>query len=175
MDHLVELQGPEEETMRPRPFTFAGVQLGAGEDSRDLVEKVVRARVRRELWFNLTGSVLAGTLPVLVERSLVAIGFIQDSPYSYLSRGLPLFYVGWAMYWGIRDAAVALALDEDHPLHGLIDVVKLDNGLPGVAFIQIVVIVYNLLGGGIYGFYKLVRQSRLDLAEVEQRKPVTTS
>ena len=175
MNHPAELQSAEEEAICPRPFSFAGVELGSGDDPRDLVEKIVRGRVRRELWLNLIGSVLAGTLPVLAERWLVAIGFIQNSPYFYVSRSLPLFYFGWAMYWGIRDAVLTFALDQDHPLHGLVRAVDFDHGLIGVALINIFVIVYNLLGGGIYGFHKLVRQSRLDLAEVEQRSVATST
>ncbi len=72
------------------------------------------------------------------------------------------------MYWGIRDVIRADNLEEHHPLEGFIRAMELHGllGHLGLAMCAVVLILYNLFGGGIYGFYRLIRQCKDDLTEV---------
>ena len=104
-------------------------------------------------------------------------------PYPYVSHGLPwfliFFYIGWALYWGVFDCLNAEIMDEEHGANRVIG--RLGNftgrALPwmsvmagsapvglaayGIIALQVCIIVlYSLFGGGVYAFYKLLRQSR---------------
>jgi len=171
-------QTPRLESASGQTFRFGGVELKSDDDAHDKVREQVLRRVKIELWVNSIGAMLVGSIPLFLERWLATTGLVDlPSPYPYWSRGLLLFYIGWAMYWGIRDAVNATALDKHHPLDGFISGVMNLHwmiGGYGLRFVLcgVVLISYNLLGGGIYGFYKLVQHSRYDLAEVGPNKSV---
>ncbi len=163
----------DEAAYRPT-FRFAGVELQPDDDPNDLSRKAVQGRVKGELWVNSIGSVLLGIAPLIVERWLATRGLTHvPSPYPWLSRGLPLFYVGWAMWWGVRDSVHASTMDERHPLNDFTDGVARLQWILGAGGVMIVcaasLIIYNLLGGGIYGLFKLIQKSKDDLKDVAPR------
>lgn len=159
-------QRPGGEPIYSQTFRFAGVELKPGEDAQALGRKVTRSRIVFELLINGVASVIVGLVPLLGERFLASTGLYDlPSPYPYLTHGLPLFYIGWAMYWGIRDWLLTTSLDEHHPLGRFMNAVLSAHGWLGGALIRVIVAygsltAYILLGGGVYGFCKLVRQFR---------------
>jgi hypothetical protein len=155
-------------------FRFAGVELRPEENSQD----AIRAQAKDDLRKNSIMSVVVGagaTVALIIgEQSFNDVGFLWyrlPAQYPYISHGLLFFYIGWATYYGARDCINANLMDEEHGANravggvfGWIREIQMSFGALGVYATVILVgaalIVYNLLGGGIYGFYKLLRDSR---------------
>jgi len=158
---------PDQET-----FHFAGVELRPGESPQDKMREAAMA----DLWKNSVISILIGlgfAATVLFVGKLIAdpYGFDPPKPFPYFSHGVLwfalFFYAGWAMYWGIRDCLNADMMDEEHGVNQFLDGVN--TGIRGPmqrttmlrgAIMLITIVGYGVFGGGIKGFYKLLRQSR---------------
>ncbi len=162
-----KFQWPKREPVNRRTFRFAGVELKPEDDPRLVSGEALQKQAKRELWRNSIGSLVAGAIPLLGEKWLAHVGLYDlPSPYPLVRHGLLLFYIGWAMYWGVRDCVNATLMDEDRAANRFLEAVinpRMQHllgafGIFAVAFAGL--IVYNLLGGGIYGFYTLLRQSR---------------
>lgn len=117
-----KFQWPRREPEDPRTFRFAGVELKPEDDPQLISGEVLQRQAKRELWMNSIGSIVAGAIPLLIERWLAHIGLVDlPSPYTLFSRGLLLFYIGWAMYWGIRDCVNATMMDEHRAANKFLD------------------------------------------------------
>jgi len=154
-----DADGPHEPGGGPAParsqtFRFAGVELKPDDNPQE----IIRGQFKAALWKNSIGSILAGALSIYIYRSVIGA---LASPYSFLIY-VPFFYLGWAMYWGIRDCMNAEMMGEQRAFNKFF--FRMDSlpgtrlKLLGVFGMFVVLIAYNLLGGGVYGFYKLIRQ-----------------
>jgi hypothetical protein len=155
-------QVPTDEPVYRPSFHFAGVEIKPDDDPRAMVREQILRRVRGQLWVNSIGSVFLGLVPLFI-LSFVSVGL-----------GLLGFYIGFSLWWGIRDAVHASTMDEHHPLSGFIEGVFgiqwILGGLGVILVSAVAFIAYNLLGGGVYGLYKLIRKSSEDLEEYAPRR-----
>ncbi|MGO4883208.1 MAG: hypothetical protein ACLP59_20670 [Bryobacteraceae bacterium] len=175
------------EPINERPFRFAGVELGPGDKVQDKLRGLARGDLlKNSIRSILIGTVFALLLlyaeKFLRDPDIEYLSPLPD-PYPYVSHGLPwfliFFYIGWALYWGVFDCLNAEIMDEEHGANRVIG--RLGNftgrALPwmsvmagsapvglaayGIIALQVCIIVlYSLFGGGVYAFYKLLRQSR---------------
>jgi hypothetical protein len=157
---------PGRQPVRDGTFRFAGVELKPEDDPQEVSAKALQKQAKRELWKNSIGSVIAGLIPILIELWLAKAGLYDlPSPYHFLRDGLPLFYIGWAMYWGIRDCVNAELMNQDRAANRFLDAALRIRwlrllGVGDSIFLAFAfLIVYNLFGGGIYGFYIVMRQA----------------
>ena len=165
----MDVKNGTSETTREVPvaptFRFAGVELNAGDDAEAISRRQIERTARRDLIVNTTISIAVGAALLAIEGVLAKTGlYDHPSPKAYLAIRVLIFYVGWALYWGQRETAMAVTLDEPNPLDYFFG--KFLN-LPAflrVGLIQVVVflaghILYDLLGGGMYGFYRCIRRA----------------
>ena len=159
--------------------------LRPGETAQDKVRELSKSDLHKNLIISTLVAAGAAAALLYLEYTLASVGLMWYSlpeKYPYLSHGIPLFlaffYVGWASYWGIRNSLNAALMDQRL---GVNQVVGGMGGVLGfaarvmrwaggghvigllaygvVALRGITIFVYSLLGGGIYGFYNLTRQS----------------
>src|ERR1017187_5745800 len=121
---MAESTNPESRADRPsrqETFRFAGVELRPEDSPQEKIRDLAAA----ELWKNSVGSILIGvglaSALLYTEKLLADVEFLSyrlPEPYPYFSHGLPwfllFFYIGWALYWGIRDCLNADMMGEQH-------------------------------------------------------------
>jgi hypothetical protein len=88
----------------------------------------------------------------------------QEIEYSSIFTFVLWFYLTWSSYWGICDLYLAEQRHSDRRANRLLDAVLAVPLASRISVVKLavvfVVIVYSLLGGGVYGFYCCLKESR---------------
>ena len=154
-------------------FRFAGVELRPEESTKDKIRDLARG----DLWKSSVRSILVGAalalvlvfLHKLLIESIALAELRQPGPYPYFTHGLLFFYIGWALYWGMHGCLNAHLMDDQHGVNrflgglwGGLRRARLDRvdwaAYAAAAASIILLVVYSLLGGGIYEFCREIRR-----------------